>query len=386
MGIVIFDGRSSKNYGIQVEHPPGYQTPARDYEMVHIPGRNGDLLIDNGSYQNVSREYEIAVGSEDGDFTEMANRIAEWLYSTSGYARLEDSYEPGYYRMAACQEGITVENLEQHAGRAKVVFNCKPQRFLKSGEEIVEVRKRVHGLTVTFSDDTTMLEGSDYLEIIYSDGGEMKRLCFTSSENLAGKQVFIPNRNEFYIYWHFGEGVRTYYYYGFTVTRVEFSTGVRDPNAEPGALPPDKALSKPVIYVSKGNYPKSPWITDEEYGRELYLLWKYTYGAPTINPPLGNNIANPTGFTALPVITVYGNGAGFLHVNGYTVDISDIRGSITIDSEVQDAYSGGVNRVNRNPDISLGTHGFPKLKPGLNEITFSGGVTYLEVVPKWWTL
>ncbi len=386
MGIVIFDGRSSKNYGIQVEHPPGYQTPARDYEMVHIPGRNGDLLIDNGSYQNVSREYEIAVGSEDGDFTEMANRIAEWLHSAPGYARLEDSYEPGYYRMAACSEGITVENLEQHAGRAKAVFNCKPQRFLKSGEEIVEVRKRVHGLMVTFSDDTRMEEGRDYLQIIYSDdsdGEARKQLTFRSSESLAGRQVFIPNAKEFYIYWHSGGGISTYL--GFEVTSVRFLAGSA-PDAEAGALPPDNALSAPVIQVSKGDYPKCPKADSGGYGPVVDLLWRYTYGAPTINPPLGNIVANPTGFTALPVITVYGNGAGFLHVNGYTVDISDIRGSITIDSEVQDAYSGGVNRVNRNPDISLGTHGFPKLKPGLNEITFSGGVTYLEVVPKWWTL
>lgn len=386
MGIVIFNGRSSEDYGIQVEHPPGYQTPARDYETVHVPGRNGDILIDNGSYQNVSREYEIAVGKEDGDFAEMANRIAEWLYSAPGYARLEDSYEPGYYRMAACQEGITVENLEQHAGRTKAVFNCKPQRFLKSGDEAVEVYPRVHGLVVTFSDETNMLEGCDSLEILYSDGGDMKRLLFTSSESLAGKQIFIPNRNEFYIYWHFGEGIRTYYYYGFKVTGVGFSTGRRDPDAENGTLPPDIALSAPVIQVSKGDYPKSPDTHDEGYGKKMDLLWKYTFGAPAINPPLTNIITNPTGFASLPVITVYGSGEGFLHVNGYTVNISDIRSAITIDSEVQDAYSGSVNRVNRNPDITLGTGGFPKLKPGANEIIFSGGITYLEVVPKWWTL
>lgn len=377
MGIVIFDGRSSKNYGIQVEHPPGYQTPARDYEMVHIPGRNGDLLIDNGSYQNVSREYEIAVGSEDGDFTEMANRIAEWLHSAPGYARLEDSYEPGYYRMAACSEGITVENLEQHAGRAKAVFNCKPQRFLKSGEEAVGFYPRVRGLTVTFSDDTRMEEGRDYVKILYSDGGRMKSLSILSG-SFGGRSVFVPNESEFFVYWHSGGGVSSYL--GFEITRVVAATGVM-PKTVNDSLPP---LTATETTATSGDYPKSP---KEGSGQFIDMLWKFTFNVPVRVPPsLANIITNPTGFPSLPIVKVYGDGAGNVQINEYTVGISNIRGSVTIDSEVQDAYSGGENLENRNPDIRLGSHGFPKLKPGLNEITFSGGITYLEVVPKWWTL
>ena len=50
MGVIIFNGIPSTNYGIHVEKPPVYATPERDYEVVHIPGRNGDLVIDNGSW------------------------------------------------------------------------------------------------------------------------------------------------------------------------------------------------------------------------------------------------------------------------------------------------------------------------------------------------
>lgn len=137
MGVVIFNGVSSQDYGILVEHPPGYRTPARDYEAVHIPGRNGDLIIDSGSYQNVDRSYELAVGDPRKGFTAMANMLSEWVNSVSGYARLEDSYEPEYYRMAVFQNELDIENILGHAGRVTVDFNCKPQRFLKSGEEPV---------------------------------------------------------------------------------------------------------------------------------------------------------------------------------------------------------------------------------------------------------
>lgn len=134
MGIIIFDGRSSKDYGIVVEHCPDHDYPERDYEVVHVPGRNGDLLFDMGSYKNVQRTYEIAAGSLVNHFDELADSIVSWLHGTSGYARLEDTYEPEVFRLAAYRETNTLTNILGHAARSSVVFDCKPQVFLKTGE------------------------------------------------------------------------------------------------------------------------------------------------------------------------------------------------------------------------------------------------------------
>lgn len=237
MGVIIFNGISSQDYGIQVEHPPDYQMPARDYEVIHIPGRNGDLVIDNGSYQNVIRSYQIAVGDERKYFTDMANAVVEWLHSASGYARLEDSYEPEYYRMAMFQDETAIENVLQHAGRTTVDFLCKPQRFLKSGDEIIRL--------------------------------------------------------------------------------------------------PAHAI-----------------------------------------------LRNPTGFPALPNIIVYGSGKGELRIGDYEITISDVGGFIVLDSDIQDAYQGSLNR---NGDVVL-NNGFPKMLPGENRIMWTGGITCVEVIPRWWTL
>lgn len=117
-----------------------YALPERDYDVVHIPGRNGDIVIDNGSYKNVSRTYDISVGEIDGDFTKLAAGVSEWLHSCSGYARLEDSYEPDYFRQAYYVADAEMENLFHKAGKMSVEFNCKPQRFLKSGELPVKFR------------------------------------------------------------------------------------------------------------------------------------------------------------------------------------------------------------------------------------------------------
>ena len=133
MGVVTFNGITSQTYGIQVEHPPEYQTPERDYSITSVPGRSGDLVQDNGSYKNVDRTYQIAVGSLTDTYVHMANQISNWLHSASGYLRLEDTYEPDYFRLAMYQEANLLSNLFQHAGRATINFNCKPQRYLKTG-------------------------------------------------------------------------------------------------------------------------------------------------------------------------------------------------------------------------------------------------------------
>ena len=137
MGVIIFNGIPSTNYGIHVETPPVYATPERDYEVVHIPGRNGDLVIDNGSYKNVTRKYSISVGELDGNFTTLAAGVSEWLHSASGYARLEDSYESDYFRLAYYVADAEMENLFHQAGKMSIEFNCKPARFLKAGERAV---------------------------------------------------------------------------------------------------------------------------------------------------------------------------------------------------------------------------------------------------------
>ena len=140
MGVIIFNNKSSADCRIQVAHPPGYTYPERDYTITHIPGRNGDIIQDNGCYKNVERTYEVSFDAPNEDFATYANAVSAWLHSTTGYARLEDSYEPNYYRMATYQESNIFENLYNQAGTATIVFECKPQRFLKTGDNIITIQ------------------------------------------------------------------------------------------------------------------------------------------------------------------------------------------------------------------------------------------------------
>lgn len=94
----------------------------------------------------------------------------------------------------------------------------------------------------------------------------------------------------------------------------------------------------------------------------------------------GGYVTNPTQFEALPLITVYGSGSGTVTVGGTQVSISDIGTSVTLDCEICRAYNGSTAR-----DSTI-TGSYPKLGTGKSYIRWTGGVTKVEITPRWWQI
>lgn len=139
MGNLIFNRFSIKDYGIVVQTFPSYEYPENVYEIIHIDGKNGDFVLDKNSFKNVERTYYLAAAVNLGStFTKNANKLISGFKSVKGYARLEDSYEPEYFRLAMFRESGEVKNIYNEAYTVEAVFDCKPQRFLKSGEMVKE--------------------------------------------------------------------------------------------------------------------------------------------------------------------------------------------------------------------------------------------------------
>ena len=78
MGIIIFNGVSSEDLHILVQHPPEYGFPEKDSESTHVPGRNGDIVVDSGTWQNVDRTYDLAIDATgDVTYTDLASRFTQ---------------------------------------------------------------------------------------------------------------------------------------------------------------------------------------------------------------------------------------------------------------------------------------------------------------------
>ena len=127
-----FNNVSSATLGLYVGGQRTFNSPQRNVTKVVIPGRNGDLVKDNGRFDNVEVGYSVVAMA---DFRDTALAVRNWLLSVVGYARLEDTYHPDHYRMARLASAIEFETSAYNAtAKAQVIFDCMPQKFLKTGD------------------------------------------------------------------------------------------------------------------------------------------------------------------------------------------------------------------------------------------------------------
>lgn len=127
-----FNSKKSSDLGLVVQGATINKTPARPYDLQKIPGRAGLLIIDSSIDDLENVEITYTVGCKDI----AANRdaIADWLFGSATYAKLSDSSDADGYRMAVCTSGQDWDEQIRNFGTAKLVFSCKPFRFLVSGD------------------------------------------------------------------------------------------------------------------------------------------------------------------------------------------------------------------------------------------------------------
>lgn len=163
---LIYGGVDSADYGVYITGDAAFNAPKRSVELVSVPGRNGAIELDQGHFENIEVSYPAGMfGDDQTDFRERLSDFRNAIMSQKGYQRLSDTYHPDEYRMGIYVDGLEVEPKHYNeAGQFTLKFNCKPQRFLTSGEEVITIGEwedyeTVTGDKVTFeADDTTKIK------------------------------------------------------------------------------------------------------------------------------------------------------------------------------------------------------------------------------------
>jgi phage-related protein len=129
---LTFNGINSLEYAMYISGDQTFNSAEKDYSKVSVPGRNGDLVFFNKRYKNVIIPYRAILIDNYDEHTE---NVRSWLLSAAGYCRLEDTYHPNEFRMANFSGPIDFDTQMLEAGETTLNFDCKPQRWLKSGEQ-----------------------------------------------------------------------------------------------------------------------------------------------------------------------------------------------------------------------------------------------------------
>lgn len=229
------DGMDARSAGICLQSPVSFSEAVPVFEAQTIPGRNGDLIWETGSYENRSGSASCFCMKKDVE--KDVGLAGRFLMGKKGYRRLETSDDPDHYWLARVENSPQIAMRLRTLAPFEISFDCKPQRFLKSGDV-------------------------------------------------------------------------------------------------------------------------SMYFTEKKFS--LYNIY---------------------GQTALPKITVYGNGSGSLIVGETVVEINSLDGLLHLDSETQNAYNDFINL-----NSSINAPKFPVFNPGEIPIEFDGGISGVMIIPRWWEI
>ena len=134
------DGVDALSVGIHLQKPINFSDPVPVCEVESIPGRNGDLVYETGAFENrtgIASCYALLKES-----VELSIRTAnKFLLSKRGYRKLETSDDPEHYWMARVENGAGIEQRLRTLSTFELSFDCKPQRFVKSGLQKIKMTK-----------------------------------------------------------------------------------------------------------------------------------------------------------------------------------------------------------------------------------------------------
>ena len=129
MSFFYYNGYYSNEMGLIVEEKSIHNGPQPDFELISVPGRDGDVVLDHGRYKNVEVSYTVSfIGTK-----EKAAALRQWLCARADYGYLFDSEQPDHFRYAVFISQLSIEEVMHNVGRAKLTFSCKPYLYRKDG-------------------------------------------------------------------------------------------------------------------------------------------------------------------------------------------------------------------------------------------------------------
>lgn len=422
IGYLIFGNVDSRDYDIEVFFKDVDRTPKRVYKSIEVPGRNGAVLIDENRYEDVPFSYDC-VALDDTYRKAFVNALASQI----GYKRMQDSFNEGEF-YSAVFDGDVEPNVTSDRAKSTftIYFTRASQRFLTSGEEVIDVDS---GDTIT---NPTLFESSPLLEVegygtIAFNGYEITindvvigeiETSTRSSQNIdkmtqqsvsktyqkvinyssqagaleSGDKLFISSLKVTQKARYFGSGLAPSPTVSGNISGVTASGSVRNYSEVEGGSTYNYASYTTAISV--GNIELTAF-TDESYSSTITSVLKASNNATNGAVTIRINITNTaSGILTIQVVCsgtnsglgdIYDSGGSIEYGRTYLYSTRSILGSpLYVDCDLGEAYKyEGETLVSINQHVDLGSD-LPKLGSGANTITADNTVTDLKVVPRWW--
>lgn len=407
---LIFGDVDSADYGIYISGDGVYNAPERAVEFVTVPGRNGDIAMDQGRYNNITVTYPAGVFAKtQEDFREKLSDFRNAILSQKGYQRLEDTYHPEEYRMGVYSSGLEVSPAGYNqAGEFDLIFNCKPQRWLTVGALPIPVDSGDVLQNPTVFDSSPLLEVEGYGTVSFNgfdielDNSPLGTVDLIPRRYYSSANVFDNSYKFDRSLLNTGDTINV----GQALFSVEWQSislstiysGITYSQSGVSTMTPTVSIvNGGYIFLVRFTTPSLTFTALDVNDSEVEKLANYTISA-----------AKDGGGTDTVYVTVRVK-CGYDYIR-YRIEvstsspISDVDNTLTANpttgtSTVQllgnptyvDCETGEAYRIedgeykSANARVALGAD-LPVLASGSNKITFDNTVTDLKIAPRWWRI
>lgn len=403
---LTFDGESSKDYGIYITGAAVFNAPARDVEMITIPGRNGTFALDRGRFENIEVTYPAGLfGDTEADFAQGISDFRNFLASRQGYVELSDDYNPGEYRLAVYKNGLDVTPEQLKAGEFEIVFECKPQRFLTSGEDEIAVTSGDTVTNPTLFDSHPLLAVTGYGTInigggdILLENAPLGEVALNSPLSAGGGGTFVPAGGTKLLKLdvaslNIGDAI------GVPNKQNVGVECVFTPELEPGFVAIEDGTYTKYKTLWAGHIPlENIYGTADAGGAagttnsfRIYDSSNGTYEVGDIQIRVYVPYDGADTITIQPTLVSHTFNDGVTGVR-FWIGWTSLYGQSTqlttgnpayIDLDIGEAYkveSGEIVSINKNVQLPAL---LPTLTPGANTVTFDNTFTSVKITPRWW--
>lgn len=118
---------------------PKSTMPKRKGLVTQIAGTNREVVEMEEAWESYDQTYTLFVGDGSEDSVREAIDEVARVLSKTGYQVLMDDYDPDHYRMAYYDGTFKVDNRYTRLGKFDVVFHCRPEKFLVSGNTPIDI-------------------------------------------------------------------------------------------------------------------------------------------------------------------------------------------------------------------------------------------------------
>lgn len=408
----VYGAVDSHTYGVVISDTNAYDSAGRAVEMITIPGRNGAYAMDHKRYENIEITYHCSIPATDpADFISAISDLRNALGALTGYNRLTDDFNDNEYRMAVLKGGVGVTNINPQAGTFDVVFDCKPQRFLTSGETAQAVTSggtvtnptlypaspqlQVWGYgSIDINGETVSLDNVLIGRTVVSPGGAWPIAIDYSPANVGDDLIFMGATATLQPY-ALESGVSKVLTASIVSTTWNTGSGSISASVVGGSLILTyDATTMSAVYGTASKICEG--LTDVDIvaestgGTQLTGRYRFTWAARvnadgTINRWLTHQIALVSGDTIFPAgPNLVGS---FYFGTIYADSTKSALGTPTIiDLDIGEAYyTSGSDVISINSAATIPAQ-LPVLPPGTTTITYSNTITQFKIMPRWWKL